>query len=199
MEFSRKAALTGILIAASLITMQAPSALAQAPGSQAGSATGPHSIWWASSVWNNRIPGDTVRYLFLIYNEDPANASMTLMSLSLQTPWANYTATGFPTTLCTSCRYAWAQFLTIPTTQQLGNVTFYTRLTGHYGSGTALCADTSNVCEDVTPVTITANSSSLQNTVNNYSNLYLPIGIALPSIIAIVLLVLYVRKPSLKS
>jgi len=196
MDISRKAGLAGILIAASLVMMQAPSALAVAPGTQSASALGPHSIWWASSVWNNRIPGDTIRYLFLIYNEDPMNATMTLKSLTLQTPWANYTATGFPTTLCPSCRYAWAQFLTIPTTQQVANVTFYTRLTGNYGSGAALCADTSSVCEDVTPVTIAANSTSIQNSLNTYSNIYLPVGIAIPAIIAVVLLVLYIRKPS---
>ncbi len=180
-----------------MLLLQAPSALAQAPGSQNSSTTGPHSIWWASSVWNNRIPGDTVRYLFLVYNNDPANKTMTLKTLSLQTPWANYTATGLPASLCVSCRYAWAQFLTIPSTQQPANVTFYTRLTGTYGSGAPLCADTNNVCEDVTPVTIGTNSSSLQQTVNNYSNFYLPLGVGIPSLVAVVLLVLYLRKPSL--
>jgi len=154
--------LSAILIAASLFALQAAPTTAQAPGTQSGSTLGPHSIWWASPVWNNRIPGDTIRYLFLVYNSDPANATMTLKSLSLQTPWANYSAAGLPASLCSRCRYAWAQFLTIPTTQQPANVTFYTRLTGSYGSGAPLCADTSNVCEDVTPVVITANSSSLQ-------------------------------------
>jgi len=195
-NFSRKAALSGLLIAAYLLVLQTPSALAQAPGSQSATATGPHSIWWASSVWNNRTPGDTIRYLFLVYNNDPANKTMTLKSLSLQTPWANYTATGLPATLCVSCRYAWAQFLTIPASQQPANVTFYTRLTGTYGSGAALCADTGNACEDVTPVVIGTNSTSLQQTANNYSNLYLPLGVGIPSVIAAALLVLYVRKPS---
>ena len=191
-----KALLSGILIAVSILVLQVPAVMAQAPGTQSASTLGPHSIWWASSVWNNRIPGDTIRYLFLVYNDDPTNATMKLASLSLQTPWANYTATGLPASLCARCRYAWAQFLTIPTTQSPGNVTFYTRLTGSYGSGATLCADTANVCEDVTPVTLTANSTSLQNSVNSYSDLYLPIGIAIPSIIAVIFIALYIRKPS---
>jgi len=196
-NFGRKAVLSGMLIAASLLVLQAPSTMAQAPGTQSASTLGPHAIWWASSVWNNRIPGDTVRYLFLVYNNDPANATMTLKSLSLQTPWANYSASGLPASLCGRCRYAWAQFLTIPMSQQPANVTFYTRLTGNYGSNAPLCSDTGNVCEDVTPVVIASNSSSLQQSVNAYSTLYLPLGIAIPSVIAFVLLVLYVRKPSI--
>ncbi len=194
----KKTIATGILVATSLALLLAPASLAAAPAPQVGTTTGPHSIWWASSVWNNRIPGDTIRYLLLVYNEDPANASMTLKTLTLQTPWGNYSDTSLPSTLCPSCRYAWAQYLTIPTSQQTpANVTFYTRLTGNYGSGSELCTDTGSVCEDVTPVTISANSSSLQSTLNTYTNLYLPLGIAIPSLIAVLFIALYVRKPSL--
>ena len=103
---------------------------------------------------------------------------------------------GSPSALCSRCRYAWQTFVTIPTSQQLGNVTFYTRLTGNYGSGATLCSDTSNVCTDVTPVTIGSNSSVVQQNLTTFSSVYLPLGVAIPSIIAIVLLVLYVRKPS---
>jgi hypothetical protein len=192
-----------VVIAASLVVVLLPSASAVSPGTQSASTLGPHTIWWASSVWNNRIPGDTVRYLFLVYNEnndtgDPSNATMTLKSLTLQTPWANFTATGLPVAVCDGCRYAWAQYLTIPTTQQTpANVTFYTRLTGNYGSGTPLCTDTGSVCEDVTPVTVVSNSSSIQGRLNAYSDVYLPLGIGIPGIIAVALLVLYARKPSI--
>jgi len=121
---------------------------------------------------------------------------MTLKSLQLQTPWGNVSATGLPTSLCNRCRYAWATYLTIPTSQQPANVTFYTRLTGSYGSGNVICSDTGNVCTDTTPVVIGPNSSSLQKTVTTYSTLYLPLGVGIPSLVAIILLVLYVRKPS---
>jgi hypothetical protein len=197
-RLGKKAALSGMLLLGSLIALQAPSAIAQAPGTQQAVVTGPHSIWWASSIWNNRAPGSTIRYLFLVYNTDPAGANMTLKALSLQTPWGNYNATGLPTSLCSRCRYAWADFITIPTTQQPGNLTFYTRLTGNYGSGAILCADTGNVCLDVTPVVVTANSTSPQQSGTGYSTLDLSLGVGIPTIIAVVLLALYLRKPSVK-
>lgn len=194
-----KVALLGMLLAASLFALPAASASGNAPGSQVASTLGPHTIWWASSVWNNRVPGNEIRYLLLVYDENygtsASNATMTITSLSLQTPWGNYTATGLPTTICLGCRYAWAQFLTIPTTQSTpANVTFYTRLTGTYGSATPLCTDTNKVCEDITPVTVVANPSTIQTTLNSYADLYLPVGVLVPSLIAVVLLVLYMRK-----
>ena len=194
----RGTAAAGVLTAVSLLLLLAPVAADAASPSQNASTTGPHSIWWASSVWNNRIPGDTIRYLFLVYNEDPTNATMTLKALSLQTPWGNYSATGLPASLCAGCRYAWAQYLQIPSSQAApANVTFYTRLTGGYGSGTALCADTDSVCEDVTPVTLAANSTTIQNNLDMFSTVYLPLGIAVPALVALVVAVLYFRKPSI--
>jgi len=187
-----------MLLVASLVAVQAPSAIAQAPGTQQSIVTGPHSIWWSSSIWNDRSPGGTIKYLFLVYNDDPANATMTLRSISLLTPWGNYNDTGLPATVCNRCRYAWADFITIPTTQQPGNLTFYTRVTGAYGSGTVLCADTNNVCLDVTPVVATPNSTLPQPPMASYSALDLSLGVGLPTLVAVVLLALYLRKPSAK-
>jgi len=195
-KLAAKAMLLGIPLVILLLAPQAPSVRAGTSGTQVAEVTGPHSIWWASSVWNNRVPGDVIRYLFLVYNDDPANVNMTLKSLQLQTPWGNFTASGLPRSICASCRYAWAQYMTIPPTQPSSNVTFYTRLTGNYGSGTALCADAGNVCEDITPVLIGTNSTSLQHSITTYSSLWVPLGVAIPSIVAVVLLVLYLRKSS---
>ncbi len=194
-SLGRGVSIAGVLVAASLLLVQT-SAFAQSPGSQGSTVQGPHSLYWSSSVWNSRVPGGTIKYLFNVYNDDPADTNMTLKSLSLQTPWGNFSAAGLPASLCSRCRYAWSQFISIPTTQQPGNVSLYASLAGTYGSGVALCSDTGSVCAEVTPVVITSNSTALQTTVDNYSGLYLPVGVGIPAILAVILLVLYLRKPS---
>jgi len=151
-------------------------------------------LWWDTGVWNDRYPGSTLRVSVHIYDSAQVNQTVTVKDLSVVTPWQTYSAGGLPVTICEGCTYLYQFNMTIPTTEGVGSVTFTTQFSGTYSTGAALCASKNNVCTEDLPLTIDQSPTSLQSTINNYTDVYLPLGVAIPSLVAVLFIVLYARK-----
>lgn len=161
---------------------------------QVAGVSGPAALWWDTGVWNDRYPGSVLRVSVHIYNSAQVNQTAKITSLSVVTPWQTYSAAGLPVTICEGCTYLYQFNMTIPTNQAIGGVTFTTQFSGTYSTGTALCSSKGNQCTESVPVTIDQSPTSLQSKVNNYNDVYLPIGVAIPSLVAIIFIALYATK-----
>ncbi len=129
-----------------------------------------YSIYWDTSVWNSRYPGNNIYVDFTLTDTGVegamgsgyyATANYTLTSYKLVTPWQNYTATDVPASLCSGCQYYHEFDVTIPTTQPVGYVNFTVYFTGTYDGGSAFCAGTGNVCTGVVGLQIDPNPYTL--------------------------------------
>lgn len=153
-------ALVGLLACLFLVSLvPAPIARATIDTCSAGAGCW---LWWQSSVWNGRYPGNTLEFDFYLYNTYAGTPTDTVSTVQLVTPWGTYSDNTLPQSLCYGCRYSWYANFSIPPTAAPNNYTINFSFTGTYSTGQPFCSSTSNVCTGQVSLDVKANPNTLQ-------------------------------------
>jgi uncharacterized coiled-coil protein SlyX len=125
------------------------------------------TYWWDWALIGNMIPGQTVYFSFNLYNTAPSGNPVTIDTLTVQTPWANYTDPSLPLVIDTGYNYYNEIAITIPVNQAPGSVQGSLQFTGEFSDGDPWCSSTGNVCSDSASFAILANPTTLQTQVTS--------------------------------
>ena len=152
---------------------------------------------------NGNYPGGNEFFNVAVVDSN-INGNITINSATLSTPFFNNTGTGLPTTLAVGYAYATDIPIPIPADFSQSNFTATLTVTGEYANGTGFAPWTrvgsANVYVFALPSS-TASQTTSQSTAQSgtVSSTLFAAGVAIPSIIAVVLLILLVRaRPATK-